>query len=178
MEFIMNNLMAVAFICVTVVSVMGATIGLVWKIATWKTDTDARVGHFSRFVEEVRDDIKKILWALNPETRPIEKKSPLRLTEYGMKMAQEMKADEILLPYIARLIDATKEKTVYGIQEECLRFARHDLMGDLHTKNKQQADSIEIYAFQKGISLYEALEVLGVALRDKVFAGLNLPLEE
>ncbi len=170
MEFITNP-MAVVIVAI-------AVLGFIWKAAEWKGNKDAESKNFIQFIEEVRDDIKKILWALNPETRPIEKKSPLRLTDYGMKMAQEMKADEILQPYVSRLIDATKGKTVYGIQEECIRYARHDLMGDLRTKNKLQADSIEIYAFQKGINLYEALEVLGVVLRDKVFTSLNLPLEE
>ena len=86
------------------------------------------MGDGIRFIEEVRDDSKKILWALNPDTRPIEEKSPLRLTGYGRKMAQEMNADEMLNPYVVGLVEATKGKTVYGIQEECFRYARHNLI--------------------------------------------------
>ncbi len=178
MEFITNNLTAIAIIFTTLVSLIGASIGLVWKIAMWKKGADKDLRGFSKFIEEVRDDIKKILWALHPDSRPIERNSPLRLTEYGKKMANEMKADEILVPYISPVVEAAKGKTLYGIQEQCLQFARHDLMENLRAANPRHADSLEMYAFQKGINLSEALEVLGVVLRDKVFDHLNLQLEE
>ena len=129
---------------------------------------------FRTEMKELHTDIKQILHALHPKTQLIEQNSPLRLTDYGKKMAHEIHADDILEPYIAQIGEETKDKTVYGIQERCRQFSQEELMNQLRVSNLKHANSLEVYAFDQGIRLSEVLDVLGITLRDKVFDYLKL----
>lgn len=150
--------------------------GLGWLIQ-WYAKVNVDRTSFQEFIKEIRDDIKKILWGLNPETRPSESASPLRLSAYGKKISDDIQAETVVSPYVPVLKARVKGATVYGIQETCMDYARNEFMAALRAANAKQADDLEIYAYNHGIPLYDVLEVIGIVLRGQVFASLGIEQE-
>lgn len=62
-----------------------AVIYAVVKVIRWTATVDLKLNQFTDFAKEVRDDIKQILLRLPPV--PVAGSSPLRLTDFGEKMA-------------------------------------------------------------------------------------------
>ena len=170
MELLTNILTSPPALVLLGLALLSGGVSLIIWYANVNSDRDS----FRRFVNEVKGDIKKILWALDPKTRPVESGSPLRLSEYGEKVKAEINADEVIKPVVAKIADKVKHYTFYAIQEECLRYARQDFLDDIRASHKALADLLEVYAYTNGIDISIVLEVIGVVLRDKVFDTLDL----
>ena len=170
MEWITNILNSPPALVLLGLAILSGGVSLI----IWYANVNSDRASFRVFVNEVKGDIKKILWALDPTTRPVERGSAIRLSEYGKKVRTEINADEAIKPVVAKIAEKVKGYTFYAIQEECLRYARQDFLGDIRVSHKTLADLLEVYAYTNGIDISIVLEVIGVVLRDKVFDRLGL----
>lgn len=151
---------------VIVLVAIGVIGGLV-KVGMWigavNTDRNNFSTSISSLAEEIRADIKKILSRLPPV--PIAAESPLRLTDFGNQIAEDIKAGEWADQLYAsgKLQKEVVGKSPYEIQEFCLNFAQSKLEYD-----DTQLDLLRRCAFDNGIEIDTVKRVLGIVLRDRL----------
>ena len=145
--------------------------GLVWKIIRWTTKVDAAVDGFSDFVKEIRDDMKEIrsnitevMLRLPP--KPVAGSSPLRLTDFGERMADFMDAKTWTAQLAKDLLTDTA-----GMEDfEVDAYSRGHVQ-QLHEKDPGLQKRVAACAYQFGTKTEGVLDVLQVVLRDALLRG-------
>lgn len=146
-------------------------------IATsWITKVNASRSTLNNFIEEIRADIKKILADIPP--RMMTSQSPIKLSELGSKIAEEIQIDTWVSEWAESLLERVKNKSPYEIQEFCFQYAQEEFPAELKKEPNSIYDQLELAAFQNGLQLTHILEVVGVVLRDKVLEHLAIGMEE
>ncbi len=138
-------------------------------IATnWITKVNASRSTLAEFIKEIRDDIKKIFDRLPAPT--IASQSPIRLTDLGREIAEEIKVREWVSECADRLHGRIESKSAYDIQEFCFQYAKQELIGDLEEGiiSLINSEDIKTSAYNHGLELKQVLEVVGVMLRDEM----------
>ena len=69
-----------------------AVLGLLWKAAHWKGSIDSDLPYLKSIIDEIRNDIEKILQALQVPTAV--GKSPIQLTDLGRQIATQVQVRE------------------------------------------------------------------------------------
>ena len=150
-----------------------AVIGTIYKIIKWTAVVESDRHQFREFMNEVREDIKKILQRI-PGGEPVEKvTSPIALTDYGKDLSQSINASEIADIYIIRVTKDVEKFNAYEIQEYCFSFSKNDLLNDLKTNHSARHDKIHEVAFEQGIDVEKITRVIALELRDKILSTLN-----
>ena len=135
-----------------------AVLSGLWKSVTWVFKIDRGEKDFRDFVQEIRADIKDILKAVQPTTKP---GSPLTLTELGLKVADALGADAWASDLAPRLLDQVQDRRPHEIDDFCRSHVESDLteeMRNLVSKN----------AYDFGITQDSVRAVLHVVLRDEL----------
>ena len=142
----------------------------------WKGKVDSDRTAFRKFMEEVREDIreiradiKKIFERLTPLTATTG--SPLRLTDLGKKVSEEIEAKEWARELAETLADELKNKTPFEIQETCRKYCFD--MKRLQPSEERLA-LCGTSAYENGIELKQVYNVLGLELRDIVLQRFGL----
>ena len=152
-----------SFIFVAVLTLAGILVkGGMW-IGSVNADRKSFRKSLGDLAHEIREDIKKILSRLPPA--PISAGSPLRLTDFGRQIADQIKAEEWSRRLCASgaLQKAVEEKSPYEIQEFCLNYAQSELDYD-----DLQLDLLRRCAFDSGSDVEAVKRVLGFVLRDRL----------
>ena len=148
----------------TVVAVGSA----IFAAGNWYGKVNADRKAFNEFIKEVRDRLREI----NAQLREIFRRlppvvaaesSPLRLTDFGEKIADCLGAEEladglenVLRPLVAGMTD-------YDLQEECIRYVNED-----YRPSEEIEERIKHCAYQNGIKTEQVLRVLALELRDRL----------
>lgn len=141
----------------------------------WRGKVDSDRVTFTKFIEEVRGDlkeiradIKKIFQSLPPATATTQ--SPLRLTELGEAISKEIQAKEWAALLAEQLADKAVGKSAYEIQDMAREYCKDELMLD-----DQKNAACQQAAFDHGVNLEQVKGVLGIELRDVLLkkAGLE-----
>lgn len=91
-----------------IICVIALIFGIV-KISLWAGGINELKRNIYPFMEEIREDIKKILSQMGPTTQSVyEAKSPLQLTELGKTISTEVNAAEWAQQTAPQLIDAVR----------------------------------------------------------------------
>ena len=176
-------------IVVLIFLIMLVAIIITWRISGWKTIVDSNQTSLSnslkaleenltKFMEEMRDDVKKIFHALPQDTTKTS--SPITLTDLGIEIAKEIKANEVVEKRAKLFISRATDMPPYEIQEMCFNYVEDELINDsdIQEDYRNLLDTrVKTSAFQHGLEVNQVLRVIGVLLRDKVLEakGLALP---
>lgn len=101
--------------------------------------------------------------------------SPLRLTDFGSRIAQEVNAQQIAGQYAEQTLKIIEQSdTRYDIQTKCAEFVQTQLDKIAERDKGTGLDKrIDDAAFNNGITRQEVLEAIGIVLRDYVFELLD-----
>ena len=135
--------------------------GIVFKGGLWVGAVNTDRTALKSAVNEIRDDIKRILQWIPSKT--IDSGSPLKLTNLGKLVSEGIGAPAIVRPLAAGLRARADGKLPYDIQELCFDFIR-----DEYEPGDEVETEIKRCAYQNGIDRAEVLDVLAIELRDEV----------
>ena len=142
------------------VGVLVTLLALMFKFGDWHGKVNSDRSSFKEFMKEVRDDIKEILQRLpNP---PLSASSPLRLTDFGEKIAHNISAGEWADQIVEEVSKEVIGKSPYEIQEFCFTHVQ-----SLKVSPDQKL-LLDNCAYEHGIDVETVLKVLGVVVRDKL----------
>lgn len=136
-----------------------AVIYAVVKVIRWTATVDLKLNQFTDFAKEVRDDIKQIFLRLPPV--PVVGSSPLRLTDFGEKMADFMKAK----PWASDLAPSLQAEVAGKRPFEVDEFSRGYVQSRLNDELKER---VAACAYEFGVDRDAVLRVLQVVLRDEL----------
>lgn len=136
-----------------------AVIYAVVKVIRWTATVDLKLNQFTDFAKEVRDDIKQIFLRLPPV--PVVGSSPLRLTDFGEKMADFMKAK----PWASDLAPSLQAEVAGKRPFEVDEFSRNYVQTSL---NDELNERVAACAYEFGVDRDAVLRVLQVVLRDEL----------
>ncbi|MDD9797993.1 MAG: hypothetical protein OXT03_02630 [Alphaproteobacteria bacterium] len=152
---------------------------LVWRISRYFTRVETRIDGLDKRIDGLDkridgldkriDDVWRVLQNIlgrlsgqSGEESVSTSQSPIRLTEYGTKLAGKSQAETIVETYADRA-EVAPDMNEYQIQQTCFDFARLELLDILETTER---DRIEKLAFDEGISITEISRVIGIKMRD------------
>ena len=137
-----------------------AVLGALAKLLMWIGAVNVDRTSFNSFMEEIRDDIKKIFDRLPPS--PVSSSSPLRLNDLGKKMYNELDPAEWIETMARTLAPELEAKTAeYDIQQFAFDYIRSRF-----EPTEEQEAKIKKVAYDNGLAVSGVEDVLGVSLRD------------
>ena len=155
------------------ISICAALIG----IGAWVGKMNSDMSTVKDFIKEIRDDIKEIFKCLPPVTAT--SKSPIQLTDLGEEVADEI-AVETWAHELKQKINTELEgkPDPYEVQEICFQYAEKHLFDAIKEFDEDDAlaKKIKGSAYNHGLELDQVLMVVGIVLRDKALADLDLEL--
>lgn len=146
---------------------------LVWRISRYFTRVETRIDGLDKRIDDIWRVLNKILGHFSidqSDEGPVSiSQSPIRLTEYGAKLADKAQAEAIIETY-ADKIEVAPDMNEYQIQETCFDFARLELLDIIE---KTERDRIEKLVYDEGISMSEISRIFGIKMRDYHLAKLG-----
>ncbi len=128
---------------------------LIFKSGAWKGTVDA-------FMKDTKEALDTLLRRTDPA---LEGNSPVRLTEFGKEISRRIEAEEWAVKLAPGLLNETKGKEAFQIDEFCDVYVRHRL-------TSEQNMEIAKVAFSMGTTRESVLAVLRVVLRDALIQQL------
>ena len=102
--------------------------------------------------------------------------SPVSLSETGIRLAERIKAHDIIQKYRDKLPPMTADMTSYSIQETCFDFAFNKLFDILELEDRKRVENV---AYDEGTTPTTILRsVVGIPLRDAILAEKDIDLGE
>ena len=135
---------------------------------TFKEDLKQHRSTLQKFMVEIRDDIKKIFLRLPPV--PVASSSPLKLTDFGEKIAKEFEAREWATGLTPTLAHEVEGKRAFEIDEFSEKFVGTRL-------GKDWEERVAGCAYDFGIKRDDVRAVLRVVLRDELIRLTDPPNE-
>ena len=137
---------------------IAAGIGFVFAAGKWHSSVNSDRDNFKEFMQEVRQDIKEILRRMPPV--PVISDSPLRLTEFGEKLAGCLNATQ-WAEQVAPSVTVPDGAEPFRIDEIAERFVHAHL-------DEETRDTVARCAYEYGIDQEGVRGVLRVILRDEL----------
>lgn len=139
---------------------------IVFRVGGWHTSVNKDRDDFKAFMEKLGDrlqtienDIKGILSRLPPTPSAVEGSSPLRLTEFGQSLAENMQAEEWAANLAATLYAEVQGQEPFQIDEFCEAYVTKSL-------DSPMRETAARCAYDFGVDSAIPLSVLRVVLRD------------
>lgn len=159
---------------VFVLLVMLVAIGYVlMKVGEWKekfAHHKDRIGNLEALSDKVvamSTKVDLIYSHVNPNSM-VRARSPITLTEVGIKTAAELNAETMLSKYYSRLkdeIEINKPQNAYDIQKFSMQVAKEKMIDMI---DATEMNAIKDAAYNKGVLLEDIFSIFGVFLRDKI----------
>ena len=145
---------------VSVVALLGV-LTAIWGMARWTGKVDSGIEALKDGQKEIRNDVKTILGRL--PSKVLESGSPIKLTKLGRDIAGDIDAEAWASETAVRLEAEVEGKRDFEIDQFSIEYARARL-------DDQWRDRISSCAYRFGLDPSEVEAVLGVMLRDALFA--------
>ena len=152
----------------TAIGILLTLLVICFKVGEWKGSVDKDRQKFNQFITEMREKIGDIINRL-PSRRLLEEQSPLRLTDLGREIGQEIGAREWAANMVAHLKTEVERKSPYQLQDFCFDFVKTKL-----ELTPEQTARVESSAYSHGMKIEKILDVLVIELRDALIDELNL----
>ena len=160
-------LMTSAYVGIVIsITALLAVIGFIFKFGSWYGEVNSDRKRFSKFIEEIRKDIKDILGRLPPS--PTTSASPIQLTELGERISKNIGAKTWAEKIAQKLFEQSQDMTPFQIQTLSFDYVKS------FEPDKALLDKMQESAFESGIELEGVQNVLGVELRDYLLRMNNL----
>ena len=168
MDFLWLRPAAFVILGAVVMGLLGAGWYMLYH-AKWRGAVDADRSTFKKFMDEVRDDIKKILGRLPPAV--VEGHSPLRLNDLGKIVSEEIDARAWADRIVPTVSNKLENHEAFEIQDFCFVYVTQ------MEYSEQENRAIRKSAYENAISVEQVQRVLAIELRDKLLAieGLEAP---
>ncbi len=171
-------------ISAAVVALTIAFLGATFKFAYWRGEVDTDRKTFKKFMGEIREDMgeirnkfEKILLRLPPT--PVAGSSPLRLTDLGVEIADDLKAYEWASRLTPSLRGEVRDMLPYEVDEFCEKFVERHISrrtsGEASVsppehlnEYRAMATKVAICAYERGLDRAAVRKVLRVVLRDEL----------
>ncbi len=114
--------------------------------------------------KEIRDDIKMIF-----KDQTVELKSPIQLTDFGKKIADNIRASDWSEKFVPEIVDKTIGKEEFEIFEICVEHISEKYNNDPDFQKVVRAN-----AYQHGTDIENVLKVQQVRLRDSILEKLEV----
>ena len=137
--------------------VMALATGL-WKVFWWVAKVDAGERDFRTFTKEIREDIKRILFRLNPA---LESTSPLRLNDLGRRIANGLEAGQWAAGLAPKLVPDVAGLRPFEIDNFCSEYVNNNLGDDW-------SERLAAAAYEHGVDRDTVRSVLWIVLRDEL----------
>ncbi len=143
----------------------------VLAIGEWKGKTDTSVKALKEAIAEIRDDVKRILGMVGP--RAIGDGSPLRLTDLGKGISEDINAAAWAKQQGQRLSEKVAGMAPYDIQKFCFGHVRSDQFDP----GSELLEKMKASAYNRGTTFEQVENVLAIKLRDVLLEihGLEPP---
>lgn len=155
-----------------------AIITAILKFGEWRGAVNSDRTIFTSFIEEMRNDYKEIrdkiekIFDRLPDSTATAT-SPIRLTELGKKVSNDINATTLAEQLVETLKDKVVNKNAYEIQELCFNYMEKEFH-----PSPDQLNEFEVCAFQRGIKVYQVHRVIGLELRDKLLKLTNQNVDD
>ena len=159
-EFSIPNWFWVVVVALTILTA-------IFKFGKWFGEVNSDRKQFREFMDEMKTKIDDILSRLQPT--PITSASPIRLTELGKRISENISAKSWANETAKQIVDETKDMDSLQIQEVSFHRAK-SFEPDAELLQKMR-DS----AFEEGIELDRVRDVFGVELRDCLLRLHDIP---
>jgi hypothetical protein len=145
---------------------------------------DNRVDKIEGHIDDIRRDISFLkavvdVSQFNSKQEVAQRKSPISLTEIGHKIAEELKAEDMLGRNWDRIFDNLEtninDKNAYDIQQYCIETATIDLGAFIE---KSDVDTVKKTAYKDGRPLAFYAPIFGVLIRDKYLNQKGIDISE
>ena len=136
-----------------------AAISALFWLGHWIGGINEHKSSVGKYIDEIREDIKKILRRLPAPT--IEGNSPIQLTDLGRSISDDLKALDWVARIAPTLAERTRGKQPFEIQEMCFDYVK-----DEFTPEPAQLVELQRCAYENAIDIDAVLDVLAVELRD------------
>ena len=146
-----------------------AAIGLLIKVSRWSGHVDGDLARLSDVLEGVRDDVRSIRSELSGLVRrfpptPVAGDSPLRLTDFGEKIAQCLAADAWATERAAVAASEVTGLQPFEVDAWCQKYVADD-------RDERMRREIARCAYEFGIEHDGVRQVLRVVLRDALLGA-------
>lgn len=144
-----------------------AVIVIIFGIGKWVGAINSDRASFKTFMNEVRDDIKRILARLPTPT--VEPGSPLQLTEFGEKISRSLGVKDWALNEAMGLLAEVEEKEPYEVHDFCVDHVQmqFDLGDALYVR-------IRAGAYENGTTVKSVQDVFVIELRDALLRLMEM----
>ena len=146
-----------------------AVAALIFKAGAWVSSVNSDREWFREFMNEIRADVKSILSRLPPS--PVSGDSPLRLTEFGEKLAEWLDAEQWASGVAPSLEPTLRGAPPFKVDERAQEYV-HEELGEPYGTRVAEC------AYEFGTTRDGVLEVLRVVLRDELLRRVGEPAAE
>ena len=141
----------------TILAIIAAIAGVGYWVGQVNSDRKS----FKEFMKDVRDDIKTILKRL-PAEPILGGNSPVQLTDFGKRLADQMGAQRWAEELAASLLDSVRGKKPSEVDEFCTTYVSSKL-------DALMESVLTDVAYEVGRDKEEVRPVLRVVLREELF---------
>lgn len=148
-----------------------------FRVGEYKNKVDNACNTIENLQEEMREVRDKAIAAetlLNERGPLTKRKSPVDLTERGLKILTDSGGKKFVDENYAEFkksVEATNPATSYDIQEKS-----REVFGNV--ENDVRLNPIKEYLFKEGLELENIVEVLGIYLRNKILEERGIKIED
>ena len=137
-----------------------------------------------RNMDEIRKDIAFLkamidVFKASPSQQVAQSHSPISLTDYGLQIAAELNADEIIARNWERIMDDlelnVKDKNAYDIQQYCIETTTVDLSRFI---DQDSINAVKLKAYNEGRPIAFYAPVFGIKIRDRYLKEKGMSVEE
>ena len=125
----------------------------------WVGHVNSELREFHEFMDEIREDIKKILSRL--PLYPVSQDSPLRLNELGEEIASELGLAKWARESANQHLGAVQSLKPFEVQDYCYDFLTTSFVPTL-----EQETMIKECAYENGLKREQVIDVFVIVLRD------------
>ena len=128
-------------------------------------DTNTHIKETNTAIVEIRRNLSRVLLMLFPGDSAFEGASPLRLTDMGKAIADELDVDAWVQKTVPTIRERVRGEPPDAIEEICFEFI---IYGDEFQPGTDLLNKIRASAYQHGIAKEQVRGVLAIVLRDEL----------
>lgn len=150
-------------VVIVATAIAGAAIRFCMKYYEWKGGVNTDITSFKGFMKEIRNDIKEILKRLPVD--PISGGSPLQLTEFGVKISNDIDGKAWAKELAEKLKNRIFDKQPFEIYDLSIQFIKTE---NRYSFTEDQKIRVKTAAYDNAVEEDRVWDVLIIELRDRL----------